>query len=170
MTIHNIKYGTPTALTITLASLASSTTHIAGRESTEVNNDAASTQFIDVSLEGFVTVGTTPTIDTTIRIYVWGSHTSLATTAKDVLDGLDSVETLNSEGIRDKLLKLAAVLNVDETVSNQKYHFGPLSIAQLFGQMPEFWGVFVTHNTGVNLNATAANHEIKFTPIEFESV
>ena len=121
-------------------------------------------------LEGFVTVGTTPTIDTTIRIYVWGSHTSLATTAKDVLDGLDSVETLSSSGIRDGFLRLAAIMDVDTTTSNRKYHFGPVSVAQLFGKMPQFWGVFVAHNTGVALNATAANHEIKYTGIELESV
>lgn len=168
MAVHNIKYASSSALTITMASLATSATHISGRESTEIDN--TSNVYVDALLEGFVTVGTTPTIDTTIRIYVWGSHTALSTTAKDALDGADSAETLNSEGIRNLLLKRAATLQVDETVSNQTYYFGPLSIAELFGEMPQYWGVFVAHDTGVNLNSTGSNHEIKYTGIEFETV
>ena len=166
--VANIKYGTATALTITLASLGTSTTFIAGRESTEVTNTV--TEFIDVLLEGFITVGTTPTTAKIIRVYAWGSHTSAATTAKDVIDGLDSAETFTSEAIRDQVCKRVATLNVDSATSNRKYHFGPVSLAQIFGEVPQYWGVFVTHDTVAALNATGSNHEIKYTGIEYTSI
>jgi hypothetical protein len=35
--------------------------------------------------------------------------------------------------------------------------------------MPRKWSVFVVHNTGVALNATGANHEVKHTPVKYES-
>jgi hypothetical protein len=35
--------------------------------------------------------------------------------------------------------------------------------------VPEKWGIYVVHNTGVNLHATAGNHEVKYTPVKFES-
>jgi len=30
--------------------------------------------------------------------------------------------------------------------------------------MPPKWVIFITHNTGVNLNATAGNHQIRVQP------
>jgi hypothetical protein len=45
---------------------------------------------MDCIVSGFVSVGTTPTANTTISVYVWGADTSLATTPIDVLDGTDS--------------------------------------------------------------------------------
>lgn len=167
MATSTINYGTATALTCGVASLGSSTTFLAGRESDQLDN--TSNKYIDALLEGFVTVGTTPTINTEIRVYVWGSHTSLVSVAKDVMDGADSAETLTVAGIRDGFMRRAATLRVDSTTSDRTYNFGPISIAQLFGQVPQYWGIFVTHNTGVALNSTAGNHEFKYTGIKFDS-
>ena len=169
MTTTTVNYGTATALTIGVASLGSSATFVSGRESTEIDN--TTNEFLDAMLEGFLTVGTTPTVDTTIRVYVWGSHTSLGTTAKDVLDGTDSAETLTSGGVRDGFLVRAKSLRVDATTSNRQYEFGPISVAGVLGldTLPQFWGVFVAHDTGVNLNSTAGNHEMKYTGIKFDS-
>ena len=59
------------ALTITLASLASSTT--AGRESTAVDLTALSPIPSDVQINYQITVGTTPTANTFIGVYVYVS-------------------------------------------------------------------------------------------------
>jgi hypothetical protein len=81
----------------------------------------------------------------------------LATTAIDVLDGTDSAETLTNIGIRDAL-RQGAVVNVPANTSDVAYEVLPFSVAALFGgQMPRFWGLFVAHNTAVNLRNNAVN-------------
>lgn len=164
-----IKYGTRTALTLSLASLATSSTFVAGQESNEVNNDnSGANLYDDVLVQGKVRVGTSPTANTQIRIYVWGSDQSLGSAGIDVLDGTDSAETFTSAGVRNGAVKLAAILDVDATTSARDYFAAPFSIADLFGgAMPRFWGLFVTHNTGVNLDSTAGNHVFAYTPITY---
>lgn len=164
-----IAYTGPTTITFSTASIATSATFVAGAESTQIDN--TTNLYVDALVEGLETVGTTPTINTQIQVWVWGSHTSLATTARDVLDGTDSVETLTSAGVRDSFLKLAAVAIVDATTSDRSYPLGPFSVRKALGvdSLPQFWGLFLTHNTGVNLNATAGNHVWKYTGVKYTS-
>lgn len=169
MATTSLNSGTKTTITIGLHStpLASSSTWVVGRESGQIDN--TTNLFVDVIVQGKVTVGTSPTASTQIRVYVWGSDTSAATTAIDVIDGTDSDETLTSEGVRDGFMRLAAMISVDATTSNRTYPVGPFSVADLFGQMPKYWGLFVTHNTGVALNSTSSNHEFTYTGIKFDT-
>lgn len=162
-------YSSNTSITIGLAStpLASSSTFVAGRESSEIDN--TTNKYMDAHVSGKVTVGTTPTANTTIAVYVWGSDVSLAATAIDTLDGTDSDETLTNTGILNAL-KLGAAVAVPATTSNVGYPILPFSVAALFGGvMPKFWGLFVAHNTGVALNSTAGNHFFEFVGIKFDS-
>lgn len=166
MATVSVVYTGPTAITCGLASTATSATFVAGRESDQVDN--TTNLYDDALVQGFTTVGTSPTTATQILVYVWGSHTSLVSTNRDVLDGADSTETITSVGVRDSFLKCAAIISVDSTTSDRKYEFGPFSVASLFGgSMPQFWGLFVAHNTGVNLNATGGNHEVKYTGVKY---
>ena len=167
MATTTISYTTATTITCSVASVASSSTWVAGQESNEIDN--TSNKYDDVLVQGKITVGTTPTASTLILVYVWGSDTSAATTNLDTIDGVDSTETLTSAGVRDGFLKLAASINVDATTSNRSYWFGPFSVADLFGQVPRFWELFVTHNTGANLNSTAGNHSFTYTGIKFDT-
>ena len=167
MATTTISYTTATTITCSVASVASSSTWVAGQESNEIDN--TTNKYDDVLVQGKITVGTTPTASTLILVYVWGSDTSAATTNLDTIDGVDSTETLTSAGVRDGFLKLAAAINVDATTSNRSYWFGPFSVADLFGQVPRFWGLFVTHNTGANLNSTAGNHSFTYTGIKFDT-
>lgn len=166
MATQNVAYSANTTITISLASIATSATFVAGAESNEIDN--TSNKYDDALVAGKITVGTTPTANTNILIYVWGAFTSAATTALDVLDGADSVETITSAGVRNGLVKLGAVLDVDTNTSNRVYNFAPFSVAQLFGGvMPKFWGLFVTHNTAVNLHATGGNHVIEYVGVTY---
>ena len=59
----------------------------------------------------------------------------------------------------------SATMLVDATTSDRTYWFAPVSVAALFGgTLPKYWGAFITHNTGVNLNSTGTNHVISYTP------
>ncbi len=164
MATIKIGYAASATITITLASIATSATFVAGAESTIVDN--TTNLYVDAIVGGKITCGTTPTINTQIQISVYTPIDSTPT-YPDVMDGTDSVETLTSVGVGQGFLKLAAVLNCDSTTSDRAYPFS-FSVAQLFGGvMPSRWGLYVAHNTGVNLNATGGNHVIKFEGVNY---
>lgn len=157
-----LAYAASVALTLAVEGLATSATLVAGRESTAISN--AVNKYLDYLLAGKITTGTTPTDVKEIRVYVYGAVNDTPT-YPDVFDGTDSAETVTSVGIRDSALKLAAIIQTDAT-SDRVYWFGPISVAALFGgTLPTHWGIFVTHNTGVNLNATGSNHVINATGV-----
>jgi hypothetical protein len=156
---RKIEYGTSTALTNAIASLASSSTFTAGYESDVVDN--TTNKYLDYTLEGKITVGTPTLAPSEIRLYVVASFDG--TTWPDVFDGTTSAETVTSAGVRDGYAKLAASLNVDATTSNVAYPFSIGSVAQLFGgNCPAKWLVFTSHNTGANLNSTGGNHVFNY--------
>jgi hypothetical protein len=113
-----VNFSSNTAITMDLANLGSSATFVAGRESTQIDN--TSNKYIDDMVSGKVSVGTTPTANTMIVVYVWGADTSLATTAIDVLDGTDSAETLTNVGILGAL-RLGAAISVPAATSDVAY-------------------------------------------------
>jgi hypothetical protein len=168
MTIFSPSYGTWTDFTITLGGLASSSTLLAGREGTVVDN--TSTLAEDYNIGGKITVGTTPTIDTRIEGWIYTNLTGL-TTYPDVMDGTDSDETVTSAAIKRAAMTLAFVLDIDSTTSNRTYWIKEFSLVQrLGGVIPQKFGLFVTHNTGATLNATAANHQLSYLAVNGSSV
>lgn len=153
--------GASVALTCTLASLATSSTRTAGRESTAI---ATASPTIDYLLGGKITAGTTPTAGKVIDVWIYAAVED-DPIYPDVFDGTDSAETCTSENVRNSSLRLAASIPIDST-SDRTYWFGPISIASLFGGVvPSHWGVFVTHDTVVNLNSTGGNHALYATPV-----
>lgn len=168
MSTVTTNYASVAALTCSPASLATSATFVAGRESTEVDN--SSNKYVDAIVQGKITVGTTPTINTQIQIWVYASFDDApSSTNIDVIDGVDSAEDFVTVGRRSAALKLGAAMDVTATTSDVSHFIAPFSVAQLFGGiMPKFWGLFVTHNTGVNLNATGGNHILEFVGVKFD--
>jgi len=154
-------------LTLSPASLASSSTLLAGREATAVDN--TTNLDLDHLLSGVVRVGTTPTIDTVIEVWGFGAWDVSGGTPgyPDTLAGTDAAVTITANAIKIAALRLIAVLSVDTTTSDRDYYFPPTSIAALFGgHLPPYWGVWLTHNTGVALNATGTNHKMTYHRIQ----
>lgn len=155
-------YGTPTAMTITLASLATSSTLVAGRESTAIDQKD-STDAIDVLVGGKVTTGTSPTAARQIEVWLYGSYDD--TEFSGSATGSDAALT----PVEKSLLQLLTMIPTSN-VSDTAYNFGPFSVAQAFGGViPVQWGVWITHSTGVNLNSTGSNHEVYYTSVKYES-
>jgi hypothetical protein len=167
MATQTVNYGAAAAITMDLANLASSSTFVAGRESSQIDN--TTNKFVDALVFGRISVGTTPTANTSINVYVYAGDVSLATTAVDVLDGSDSAETLTNVGILYGL-KLGASISVPAATSDVAYEVQPFSVAALFGGvMPKFWGLYVAHNTAVNLRNTAVNtNSLSYAGIKFD--
>lgn len=160
-----LAYGTASDATITLASLASDTNLLAGRESTAIDN--SSTLALDYLVSGKVTAGTSPTAARSIEVWAVGSWDG--TTWPDVFDGTNSDETITSADIKASICRLISAMATANT-SDRTYHFGPVSIASLFGGVvPKQFVFFVVHNTGVALNATAGNHQVRIQPV-YETV
>lgn len=153
--------GTPVTGTGGLTSLATSSTHLAGYEWYVIDNTTDKAPYRIQT--GKITVGTTPTASTEIRIYLIPSYDG--STWPDVFDGTPSAETVTSEGVRDGFAVLAKRISVDATTSNREYPFFFEVSSVLNGPIPKKCGVFVAHNTGVNLNGTASNHAYQDTPI-----
>jgi len=167
MATATVNYSSNTTITMDLANLGTSSTFLAGRESSQIDN--TSNKYMDCTVSGFISVGTTPTANTVIAVYVWGADTSLATTPLDVLDGTDSAETLTNTGILNAL-RLGASIAVPAATSDVQYIVLPFSVASLFGGvMPKFWGLFVSHNTGVALRNNAVNtNSFDFVGIKYD--
>jgi hypothetical protein len=118
-----------------------------------------------VLVSGKIAVGTSPTANTQIQVYV-ASALDDSPTWPSSLTGSDAAYTIASVG-QGGFLRLGTVLNVDSTSSNVAYAF-TFSVAQLFGGVtPRDWTIVVTHNTGTALNATGGNHVIKYQGITF---
>lgn len=162
MATVNIAYAASATITISPENVASSST--AGVESSVIDN--TSNKYVDALVSGIWTCGTTPTVNTQVLVYVY-SVLDDTPTYPDVMDGTSSAETITSAGVGRGFLKLGAVMDVDSTTSDRAYYV-TFNVAQLFGGvMPLKWGLFITHNSGVNSNATAGNHVWKYTGITY---
>lgn len=159
-TVLTVTYSSNTAITFDISSLGTSSTFVAGRESSEIDN--TSNLYVDalVTVKGITGhASTAPTVGQEIRLYCWGSPVSLATTAIDVLDGTDSAETLDHVSVLNSL-RLAGAATVTVATAAKVYWIQPFSVASLFGGvMPKFWGLFLSHN---HTGALAASQSALF--------
>lgn len=156
------KYGTATAIACTTTSLASDTNLLAGRQSDQVDNTADLA--VDALLGGTIATTSTPTTGSVIEIWVWGSWDN-GTTRSAAAGASDANLSLATQGVK---LMLANIHTINQDNTTARTHtFGPLSVAACFGgTMPDHWGVFIVHNTGQTLGATA----LKYRPVQYENV
>ena len=151
------KYGSKTTLTAAVESLASDTNLLAGIESSVIDNTTDG--FVDILVSGKVTTGTSPT--SARQIEVWAVAWDGANWP-DVFDGTSSGETITSADIKTAICRVIAIMPTNNT-SDRAYHFAGVSLRGAFGGcLPSKVVLFVVHNTGVALNATAANHEFSY--------
>jgi hypothetical protein len=127
---------------------------LAGIESSVIDNTTDG--FDDILLSGKTTTGTSPTAAR--QIEVWAVAWDGANWP-DVFDGTTSAETITSSDIKNAICKPVAILATNNT-SDRTYHYSGVSARAVFGgELPSKFVLFQVHNTGANLNATAANHE-----------
>lgn len=164
MSDFKLAYASSAALTITLASLASDATNmIAGRQSTLVDN--TTNLYLDYLLSGKITTGTSPTTARQIEVWVWAWQSETGPMYPDTFGATDANTNVTTRDMLFQFARRAAVLGTTAT-SNQAYYFGPVSVRSVFGgTVPSKWGVWVVHNTAVNLHATGGNHVITAMPV-----
>lgn len=169
MATSTVNYSSNTAITFDISSLATSSTFLAGRECTEIDN--TSLKYHDAIVNGKGINGhasTAPTVGQMIVLYCWGADTSLATTAIDTLAGSDAARTLGHASVLQSLALVAAP-TVTVATANLKYWIRPFSVAAVLGLpvLPKFWGLFLAHN---HTGALAASQSglFQYTGVKFD--
>lgn len=147
-------YATFASITATgLASLASSTTLVAGWSLAEIDN--TTNKYLDEWITAKFTVGTTPTANTSIEIWAVGKKN--ATTYHEGFDGTSKAVTVTREMLQ-AYGRLVAGITIASTTSNIGYELaGSVADACRAVVMPSKYQLFVVHNTGVAANATGGN-------------
>lgn len=156
------------AITISLASLASSTSW-AGRASTAVNN--TSNLDLDHLVSGKIKLGTSPTVGKTVQVFAYAAQSISSGTPiyPDSITGTDANKTMTSANVAYACLRLLWAGTTDAT-TGLVLEMPPTSIAQVFGSVPPYWGLFVMHDSGVNLDSTAGNHSMQYQRIQAQSI
>lgn len=129
--------GTVTALN----SLASSSTWVAGWESTAIDN--TSNKYLDFRVTAKITAGVTLTAGE-LRMYLVGMLDD--STWPDVFDGTSSAETVTNTSIRDSICQLGAVSATTTTNSVVYYLDCPSAAAAFKGNLPPKFVAFITHS------------------------
>jgi hypothetical protein len=141
-----LAYGTSTAITITLASLASSST--AARECTAIDN--GTNKFLDAMVYLAIPLQTgTPSSDKSIYVYAYASEDG--TNYGDNATGSDAAVTLRSP---TNLFGPVVVACPD--AGGLTYKRVIPSICEVLGckVLPRKWGIVVQNYTGVTFHAT----------------
>lgn len=156
------------AITITLASLSSSTAW-AGRASTAINN--TSNLDLDHLVSGKIKLGTSPTASKTVQVYGYAAQSisSGTPTYPDGITGSDAAKTMTSANVAYACLRFLWAGTTDAT-TGLVLEMPPTSIAQVFGSVPPYWGLFVVHDSGVNLDSTNGNHSMQYQRVQAQSV
>jgi len=133
-------------MTITLASLATSTVGV-GRQSTLVDN-TDNAQMLRIFFD--ITTGTSPTVGKTIQFYLLSGDD--AASPNIITDGAGASDA----GLTIASAPLVFVVQTDAT-SDKHY-----KSSFLIRNPGPYWGIAIVHDTGVNLNATAGNHILRY--------
>jgi hypothetical protein len=149
------KFGTSTAITCTLASLASSAT--AGRGCLAVDNTTTAFESIPCTV-GVKTSASALANDKGVYVYAFGSEDGTnynASSAEAV--GTDAAVTL------DAPINMPYVFLATPAVSTT-YRI-VFDVVQVLGFIPRKWGIVVRNYTGQNLDSTEGNHQKTFTGV-----
>jgi len=142
------KYSASAAMTITLASLPSSTAGV-GRQTTLVDNSV--TKFERIIVFARIKLGTSPTGSRNIYFYLLRSDN----------DGTPSIT--DNAGASDAAITVKNAIPVGSALVG----FTPSTGDEFRLELPindpgPKWGIAVVHDTGANLNSTGSNHWLRW--------
>jgi hypothetical protein len=157
MATFSLSYRASSDLTSTNIGVATSATWVQGWKSAPYDN--TSNLDLDARLSGVIKTGSSaPTTNTQILVYVVAeAKDAVWPDAAGVAFGSEGSGTWTTAEMRDASAKLAGVINIVATTTNALNNFECGSVAALFGGvLPRKFCVFITHNTGQNLQATGS--------------
>jgi len=134
------------SFTITLASLASSTTG-GGRQSTIVDN--TTNLYTSAQIELAIKVGTSPTANSLIYVYLIRDNNDVTPLRDDGAGASDATITIINAPLLGTIL-----CNASTTGATYRGIFDTKPL----GSLGPKWGIAIVNATGVNLDSTEANH------------
>lgn len=151
-------FGPSTAITITLASLASAS----ARQSSVVDN--SSNLFLDVLVYVAAKLQSgSPSSDKALYVYAYGSEDG--TNYTDNATGSDAAITLR---VPNNLRPIGVISAPDSGALT--YKSNPMSLAAAFGGViPRKWGIVVLNSTGITLSATGGDHAASYTGVYYQT-
>lgn len=149
-----VRYGTDTAATITLASLASA----AARQSDVIDN--STNEYVDYLVTVKLKTGASaPTADKAAYVYVTAGN---GTIRAENAGATDAAITLSSPS------NATRVGLVSMPSANTTYYAGPFSVAAAFGgTVPKDFAIVVENRHGQALTSTAGDHAVYYTPVRY---
>lgn len=141
------------ALTISLASLASSSVGV-GRQSTIVDN--STTKYDYALLNVLIKLGTSPTANKSVYIYLIQSDGTNRTDGAGASDAALTIKNASLIGIMTTGSSPATGDNLRKTFNVEG--------------LGKEWGIAIIHDTGVNLDSTGGNHVIGYAGFKWEVV
>jgi len=163
MSTTETNYGTiAQSITITLDSLADN----AARESTLVDNKT--TKFVEVLISGTLEALASVGVDSYARIFAYGrigsGLFSGSATGADAAYGAAS----GQPGIKNLKYLGTAFVNAATTES---FEFGPFSLRNAFGAIPDEWGVVLEWNdSGSSIALHTSGNVMTYQGIKYDSV
>lgn len=137
----NSKLSAVSAFTLTLAALANSTAGV-GRQSTLIDN--SSTLYFNALISLNIKVGTTPTVNSLIYVYLIRSNADGTPIADDNAGASDAGLTIVNA-------PLLGVILVSATTTGANYR--KLFDTAPLGDLGPKWGIAIVNSSGVALNA-----------------
>lgn len=155
-----IAYAASSNLTVTgIDGVASSSTHVSGGETNEVDN--TTNLYLDYLVSGKITVESSGLSAGEIRVWIVPRIDD--STYPGGFDGTASAETTPLDDANGTMAGavLAKVIATDTTAS-QVYYIAPFSVAALFGGIcPAKFVVFVTQSTGTTIETSGNQITVK---------
>jgi hypothetical protein len=159
-------FGSNTAITITLTSLANSTTLATGyRQAAAVDN--STNLFGDALIYGHVKSNATPTANAIYTLFlVWSNDGG--TTYSNNASGSDATYTQPDS---DANMVVGAV-SICTAVASLVSYFPPFSFCQRAGLLflPQKWGIIIKNGSGQALTATSTDHVFSYQGVNWQNV
>ena len=142
------KFGSSTALTITLASLSSSTSGV-GRQSTLIDNTTLGYQKLHIFVK--IKQGTSPVANRAVYVYLLKADDNATEHRSDGAGTSDAALTVVNAQL------IGAMYN-GTSPSTGDVLYGEFVVHDPGRQ----WGVAIVHDTGATLNSTGSNHWARY--------
>ena len=152
MATATMAYGSNSALTITIASLANA----ALRQSTEIDNTTNGylTGLLGVKIK---TGASGTSASGSVSVWAWANSNDI----RDGLAGASDAAIANNSGLR-YVGRIAAGANATTYTKT-------FDLSETFGgSLPPKWGIVIENGTGAALDSTAGNHAVGFIPVNVE--
>lgn len=147
-----LKYGTPGTYTCSMNALASDANLLVGRQSTVVDNTSVLAD--DYLISGRNKVGTSPTAAKQIEHWAFGDVDN-AGTYLGAFTATDAGRTIRTANQKPMIMRNIATMLEDTNATGDLWEYWNVSLKSVLGYVPGHHGIWVVHNTGVNLDASA---------------